>query len=169
MALSKLIIDQSDLPSGSVLQVQTATITSTTTNTTDESYLDITDASITLTTTVANSKFLLMLEGVIFAQADTGTAVLNGMNLGFRRGSTLIRGVAGSLGDTWAGGFNGSWGANGGGSYNQSRSMLDSPSLSAGTSVTYKGCVGKWTNGEAVFNYAGYNNKGSFHVLEIAP
>lgn len=168
-SLSTGTLAKSVLPSGSVLQSQFVNIVSTTTNSTINSYADISDASITLTTTVANSKFLLILEGVIYASTDSGGSVLNGVNLGFRRGSTLIRGVAGSSGDAWAGGFNGTWGAGGGGSFNQARTFLDSPSLSAGTSVTYKGCLGRWSNGTATFNYAGYGNRSSFHVLEIAP
>ena len=167
-SLSAGTLAKSVLPSGSILQSQFVNISGTTTNNTANSYLDITDASITLTTTVANSKFLLILEGLIYAGV-LNSANLNGMNLGFRRGSTLIRGVAGAGGDSWAGGFNGSWGTGGGGSYNQARTFLDSPSLSAGASVTYKGCLGKWSTGSATFNYSGYGNRSSFHVFEIAP
>lgn len=165
-SLSTGTLAKSVLPSGSILQCQFVNISNATTNTTANSYADINDASITLTSTVANSKFLLILEGVIYVQNDANGNPPNGMNLGFRRGSTLIRGVAGSSGDSWAGGFN-AMGIYG--SYNQARTFLDSPSLSAGTSVTYKGCVGLWSAGQVTFNYAGYSNRSSFHVFEVAP
>lgn len=166
-SLSTGTLAKSVLPSGSVLQCQFVNIVNTTSNSTNYSYADISDASITLTSTVANSKFLLVLEGLLYGTIDANNNNVNGANLGFRRGSTLIRGVAGSSGDSWAGSFNG-W-TYSGGSTNQARTFLDAPSLSAGTSVTYKGCLGLWSQGTIVFNYQNYGNRCSFHVLEIAP
>ena len=145
---------------GHVIQTVYNEFTNTTTSTTTLNYVDVTGSDITITTKQANSKIYLFATCPCYA---TGTCT--GFAIGFKRGSTLIDGVTGSSGDAWQY-LNGSSIATM--SLVGERQHLDSPSVAAGTSLTYKVQLGLWTAGQVALNYAGYGHKAKFLVQEIA-
>jgi len=157
---SKLSIGASDLPSGSVIQTVYNEFTNNTTSTTNQAYVDVVGSDITITTKQANSKIYLLAICPCYA---SGTC--SGFSIGFKRGSTLIDGVAGASGDTWQY-------LNGAGLSDTSlvgeRQHLDSPSVSSGTSLTYKVQIGLWTQGTIQVNFAAYGHKSKFLIQEIA-
>ena len=147
-----------------ILQSKTTYFGDTTAHTTNNTYIACSGSDTALTTIADNSKFLVLVHLNIAT-----TAYNNGYNAGVIRGSTLVAGANGGSGDAWAGGNND---ANSASvdykSGNVFRQFIDSPSLSAGTSVTYKAAVGRWTSGTITVNYTGYNVKSSITVMEIA-
>ena len=144
-----------------ILQIKHVAWDTTTTLSGDRVYTSVTDSAITITAKGSNSKFYLT--SACNCYQDTNG---NGMNTGFYRGSTLIRGVAGASGDGWLGGGNTSTGY---GSYSIAKQFMDAPDVSAGTSLTYKVAFGKWSAGTTYLNYTGYNGTTSdFTVMEIA-
>jgi hypothetical protein len=145
---------------GHVIQTVYNEFTDTTVTTTTYAYVDVTGSDVTITTKQANSKIYLLAICPCYA---TGTCT--GFGIGFKRGSTLIDGVAGSSGDPWQY-LNGSSIATI--SLVGERQHLDSPSVAAGTSLTYKVQLGLWSAGQITLNYAGYGVKSKFLVQEIA-
>ena len=144
-----------------ILQVKHVSWDTTTSLSTGQTYVAVTDSAITITAKGTNSKFYLTSACNVY-QDGSG----NGMNTGFYRGSTLIRGVAGASGDSWIGGGNKTAGV---GSYSIAKQLMDAPDVSAGTSLTYKVAFGKWSAGTTYLNYSGYNGTTSdFTVMEIA-
>ena len=143
-----------------VIQTVYNEFTDTTTSTTTLNYVDVTGSDITITTKQANSKIYLFATCPLYA-ANTCT----GVAIGFKRGSTLIDGTTGIAGDAWQY-LNGSSIATT--SLVGERQHLDSPSVAAGTSLTYKVQLGLWTAGQVTLNYAGYGLKSKFLVQEIA-
>ena len=144
-----------------ILQVKHLDFQTETTTTTDKTYVDASGTDITLTAKGDNSKFYLMANCGMYQSSG-----VNGANIGFKRGSTKILGVDGNDGDAWFGWGNATNLTNA--SFNVSRSYLDSPSLSAGTSVTYKIMFARWNSGTTHLNYASYNTTSHFTVMEIA-
>lgn len=153
-------LPKSVLASDSVLQVKSVVFSSMTTNATAYSYTPVNGSPLTLTTVGTNSKFLLIADSNGYGQP------CNGVNLGFYRNSSLIRGYypGNNSGDMWMSAFNG-WGVSG--ALGMSKNHLDLPSLAAGTSVTYQMALGLWT-GSFSINYAGYGATSSFTVIELA-
>jgi len=150
------------LPSADqVLQVKNVDFQNQTTSTTNEAYVDASGTDITLTAKSDNSKFYLIAHCQYYHSGG-----INGANIGFKRNSTKILGVDGNSGDAWFGFGNATNITNA--SFNISRSYLDSPSLSAGTSVTYKIMLGRWNSGTLYLNYTTYNTTSHFTVMEIA-
>lgn len=146
---------------GQVLQVITTQFSDTTTSSTLKYYVPVNGSDTTIIARGNNSKFLLLTD------TNGYSASINGFNLGFYRGTTLIRGYApdGSTGDMWQAGFNG-W-TNGNGSLGASKSHMDSPGVVAGTSLTYKVALGVW-GGSWSINHAGYGATSTLTVMEIA-
>ena len=145
---------------GHVIQTVYNEFTNNTTSTTTQAYVDVAGSDVTITTKQANSKIYLFATCPCYA-ASTCT----GFAIGFKRASTLIDGVTGSSGDAWQY-LNGSSIATM--SLVGERQHLDSPSVAAGTSLTYKVQLGLWTAGQVALNYAGYGHKAKFLVQEIA-
>jgi hypothetical protein len=108
MAGSKLtgtqVIPKATLPTGSVLQVVSTTITANL-DTTSTSFSDVTGMSLSITPTSATSNILVMcyLNGYASRATDSG----NGLSLKFLRGATQIyysdRAVYGRMGTGGAG------------------------------------------------------------------
>lgn len=150
------------LPSADqVLQVKNVDFQNQTSSTTNQTYVDASGTDITLTAKSDNSKFYLMAHCLFYHSGG-----INGANIGFKRDSTKILGVDGGAGDSWFGFGNATTLTNA--SFNISRSYLDSPSLSAGTNVTYKIMFGRWNTGTLYLNYTSYNTTSHFTVMEIA-
>lgn len=145
---------------GHVVQSVMHEFTDTTTTSTSQSYVDMTGSSVTITTKQANSKIYLHAICPCYA-----TSTCNGFYIGFKRGSTLIAGVNGGSGDTWMY-LNGSSIATI--SLVAERQYLDSPAVAAGTSLTYKIGLSRWTTGTITVNYSGYGIKSTFLVQEVA-
>ena len=143
-----------------ILQVKHVAWDTTTSSSGSKVYVAVNDSAITITAKGSNSKFYLTSACNLYQ--DSGG---NGMNTGFYRGTTLIKGVAGSGGDSWLGGGNKPQNY---GSYTVARQHVDEPDVSAGTSITYKVALGKWTAGTANLNYTGYTTTSNFTVMEIA-
>lgn len=144
-----------------ILQVKHLDFQNETSTTTTQTYVDATGTDITLTAKGTNSKFYLMANCQMYHSSS-----INGANIGFKRGSNKILGIDGGSGDTWFGFGNATNLTNA--SFTISRSYLDSPSLSAGTNVTYKIMFGIWNSGTLYLNYATYNTTSHFTVMEIA-
>lgn len=145
---------------GQILQLKQVQWDTTTAMTAIETYVAVNDSAITITARGDNSHFYLLATGNAYQDAGVG------MNLGFYRGSTLIRGVTGSSGDAWIGGGNG--GSTN--SFSIAKTFVDEPAVSAGTSLTYKVAFGRWSSsGTTWLNYDGYNGTASnFTIMEIA-
>jgi hypothetical protein len=144
-----------------ILQVKHLDFQDQTSTTTSQTYVDASGTDITLTAKGSSSKFYLIANCQMYHSSG-----LNGANIGFKRGSTKILGVDGGAGDTWFGFGNATNLTNA--SFSISRSYLDSPSLTAGTSVTYKIMFGLWNSGTVYVNYTTYNTTSHFTVMEIA-
>lgn len=143
-----------------ILQVKHVQWDTTTAITTAQSYVAVNDSAITITAKATNSHFHLVATANCY-QDSSGS----GMNLGFFRGTTLVRGVNGASGDSWMGGGNGQ----GLGSYTIVKTYVDETAISAGDSVTYKVAFGQWATANGYLNYTGYNGTASnFTIMEIA-
>lgn len=146
-----------------ILQVKHVAWNTTTSTSGSRVYVEVADSAITITAKANNSKFYLTSACNVY-QDSSG----NGMNTGFYRGTTLIRGTAGISGDTWLGGGNVGTTVKHG-SYSIAKQFMDAPNVSAGSSLTYKVAFGKWSAGNAYLNYTGYNGTTcDFTVMEIA-
>lgn len=144
-----------------ILQVKHIDFQDQTANATTQTYADASGTDITLTAKGNNSKFYLTANCQMYH-----TGGVNGANICFKRDSTKILGVDGGAGDSWFGFGNASTLTNL--SFTVSRSYLDSPSISAGTSVTYKIMIGRWNSGTVYLNYTTYDTTSHFTVMEIA-
>jgi hypothetical protein len=148
-----------------VIQTQFTSWTSVTTVNVTQSYQPLSGGTITITSTYAGTKFLLMghVNGYHPAQG--------GVNIGFNRVlggvTTRLLGVDGG-GDSWMAEGNGSGTNN---SFNVPRHWLDSPGVAANTSITYNVLGGNWNsaNGAVYYNYPGYTLTSMFTVMEIQP
>ena len=149
-----------------VIQTQWTSWTTNTATTAQQTYISLAAAggTITVTTKLANSKFLLM------GQVCGYRSAANGVNIGFQRTisgtTTRLLGVDGG-GESWMGEGNGG----GSNSFNITRHWLDSPGQPAGTSIVYTVLGGTWNTsaGTAYFNYPGYTLTSMFTIMEIQP
>jgi hypothetical protein len=149
-----------------VIQTRFVSWTDLTTNSAAASYVPLTGGTITITSTLASSKFLLM------AHVNGYRSASGGSNIGFNRvlsGTTtrLVGAEGGGTGDSWMAEGNGSTNN----SWNAQRHWLDSPGQPAGTSITYNVLGGNWSSAATTyFNYAsGYTLTSMFTILEIQP
>ena len=149
--------------SGTVLQVKQTYFGTLTAFTGSQAYTACTDSDCVITATQDNSKFLIRVTLQLYHAGGTKPA-----NAGIYRDATLIAGTSGASGDGWAGTFNTNPAVNDN-CNTVVREYLDSPSLSAGASVTYKAALGAWSGtGTVSVNIAGYSIKSSIVVQEIA-
>jgi len=143
-----------------VIQTQSVTWSTATYNSTNYSYTPLTGGSITITSSYANTRFLLM------GQVQAYHPAAGGGNIGFNRvlagNTTRLLGVDGTTGEAWMGEGNGVTQN----SFNIVRHWLDVPGVAAGTSITYNVLGGCWTSG-VYYNYSGYSPNSTFTVLEI--
>jgi hypothetical protein len=149
-----------------IIQTQWTSWTTPTTTTAQQTYVSLAAAggTITVTTKLANSKFLLM------GQVCGYRSAANGVNIGFQRtiSATTTRLLgADSGGDNWMAEGNGG----GSNSFNVTRHWLDSPGQPAGTSIVYTVLGGTWNTsaGTTYFNYPGYPLTSMFTIMEIQP
>jgi hypothetical protein len=150
-----------------VIQTQWTSWTTNTATSAVQAYVSLAAAggTITITSKLANSKFLLMGQVCGYRSAQ------NGVNIGFQRtvGGTTTRllGVDGSGGESWMAEGNGG----GSNSFNVTRHWLDSPGQPAGTSIVYTVLGGSWATGggTAYFNYPSYTLTSMFTIMEIQP
>jgi hypothetical protein len=134
----------------------------------DQTYRN-SNTSVTFTSRLANSKFLMMAN-----QPGYCNGVNSGVGLGFRFNGTLLVGVDGGSGNSWSMGGNTVSAA---GAFNLNHSYLHTPNLAAGTSITVYITVGCWStpHGDLYFNYnnnadgiaSNYNVTSSLTVMEI--
>lgn len=149
-----------------VIQTLSTTFNNVTSVSTDKTYTALSGGSITITSSYANTKFLLM------GQVNGYHPANGGANIGFNRvlGGTTTRllGVDGSQGESWMGEGNGVT-TN---SFTIVRHWLDSPGAAAGASIVYNLLGGNWNaaGGVVYYNYTGsYNLTCTFTVMEIQP
>ena len=143
-----------------VIQTVYNEFTNNTATTTATTYVDVAGSDVIITTKQANSKIFLFASCPCYASNNC-----TGFAIGFKRGSTLIEGVNGMAGESWQN-MNGSGLASL--SLVAQKQHLDSPSVAAGTTLTYKVQLGLWTTGTVQINYTGYGHKSKFLVQEIA-
>jgi hypothetical protein len=151
-----------------IIQTQSVQWTGSITSTAQYTYVSLASAggTLTLTSRVASSKFMLMASCMAYRAAPA-----NGVNIGFQRtvGGTTTRllGVDGAGGDSWMGEGNGG-GTN---SATLTRHWLDSPGVPAGTSINYTVLGGVWNSGggTSYFNYPGYIITSMLTVMEVQP
>jgi hypothetical protein len=131
-----------------------------TTTTTNQSYVSVTDGSLSIVSRFANSRFLVTMQAQGYASGTTGC------NIGISRtiGPSTIRliGTDGASGDAWAGA---AYATN---SFNIKRSILDSPVVSAGTMISYNMLFSVWSGGTMFLNYAAYTGGSTITIMEIA-
>lgn len=156
-------VPASAMPSGSVLQVLYKKFSSATTLTTPNTFLPVSDGTLSIQSTVPNSKFLVRIS--VQGYQSSG----NGFNMGLQRitGGTFTRllGVDGSSGNAWMGGGNGLTNV----SYTVAREYLDSPNLPSNTYIAYGVMAALWTSGTLHVNYSGYSGESLITIEEIAP
>jgi hypothetical protein len=146
-----------------VIQTQFVSWTANTAISVGQLYQPLTGGTITITSTLASSKFLLMAHVNGYHNANGGS------NIGFNRvlsgTTTRLVGVDGG-GDSWMAEGNGSTSN----SFNVQRHWLDSPGVAAGTSITYNVLGGNWNSAAiSYFNYPSYTLTSMFTILEIQP
>lgn len=132
-----------------------------TTTATTYTYVPVTDGLLAIVSKFANSKFLVTMQAQGYASGTTGC------NIGISRTSgtvtTRLIGVDGSItGDAWAGA---AYATN---SFNIKRSILDSPTVPAGTMITYNMLFSVWSGGTMYLNYSGYTGGSTITIMEIA-
>jgi hypothetical protein len=145
-----------------IIQAQFTSWSNSQSITTIQAYTNITSGVITVTPLYTNTRFM------IIAIVQGYLAGVNGANVGINRTvsgtTTRILGVDGTSGDTWIGAGDG----NGTNSYTICRHYLDSPSVVAGTPVTYQLLAGVWSGGGTMYiNYPGYSGLSSITVFEV--
>jgi len=170
--LQSTAVTSGDLPTGSILQVVSTDVSSPLAQSNNGSFQDLTGFSRSITSIGASSQFLV--------QVFLGTARSTGNALGFLllRDSTAV-GIGDANGSRTRGSFRTTdYGFNGDHDFAVSWAYLDSPSASAGTSITYK-LQGRDENADTIYinrniNYTNTTpvHHGTFHssiiVTEIA-
>jgi hypothetical protein len=131
--------------------------------TANQTYVDLSSSTISFTTSVTNSVFLLQADLNVYISTDNG----NGTGAAFKWNGNKICGTDGGSGDTWQrmghgnSGNAGSWGV--------VRKLVYSPGLAAGSSVSANVMVGQWGSNNSVINYSGYSNYSDFIIMEFEP
>jgi hypothetical protein len=117
----------------SIIQAQFVSWNNITTLSSYQSYQPVTGGVLTITPLYSNTRFIVMTTCQGYYSGAT-----SGMNIGLSRTvagvTTRLLGVDGSSGDSWAGHGDGDGGSD---SYSCFRQYLDSPSVVAGTPITY--------------------------------
>jgi hypothetical protein len=124
-------------------------------------YVPVTDGMLSIVSKFDNSKFLVTMQAQGYASGTTGC------NIGISRSigtvtTRLIGGDGSTTGDAWAGA---AYATN---SYNIKRSILDSPTVPAGTMITYNMLCAVWSGGTMYLNYSGYTGGSTITIMEIA-
>ena len=154
-------------PAGHVINTQQVYFGDSTALTASNTYIACTGSDCVITAKLSNSKFLVRVHITVYLSGSGKPA-----NVGIYRDTTLIAGTSGTGGDAWAGAWN--FGTTPSSTLTSDsavivREYLDSPSVAAGTSLTYKAALGAWGGtGTVTANYPGYSNKSSITVMEIA-
>ena len=147
-------IEHGDLPSGSVLQVVSASTTAAQ-STTSTSYID-TGLSVAITPSSTSSKVKIEF---VFTSIHIASGVAAGCSFRIMRDSTSLYTPLANHAFFAAGGL-------GGATYRPYTDMaLDSPSTTS--AITYKVQVATYNSGAIVLNYAGYF-KSTIMATEIA-
>lgn len=151
---------------GTIIQVQSVTDGTSTTigvNGTAQFYYTLA-TTVTITSKVANSKFLLLGTAPYYVDGNNP-----GVALGFKANGVLILGTDGASGDSWTMGGNSVVAAGAG---NLTRVHQYTPNLPAGSQITFALAGASWMRGSGYgnvyFNYAGYGTKSNITVMEIA-
>jgi hypothetical protein len=115
-----------------------------------------TTLSVSITAKRANSKFFVLADCQGYVSANSS----NGWNIALVRTvggvQTFVAGTQGS--DSWMGMYHSSGlAAN---SYAKARTVLDTPNVAKGTTLTYNVWVGGWTSTGTI--YLGYNGYGNY-------
>lgn len=146
-----------------VIQTVSKTFYDVTTTTTVQTYVVGTNATLAITSKLANSLFCVVMNAAGYQASGSG------INIGISRtiGGTTTRliGTDGAAGDTWMGSGNG-LATN---SYSIERFYLDSPAQPANTTITYNMLLGVWTSGTAYLNYSGYTIGSTITIMELSP
>lgn len=157
---AKLLTDKTP---GAVIQVQSVTdgTAFTISAAVGQVYYTL-GTALTLTSKVANSKFLIIGAAPYYCDG-----VLPGIGLGLKVNGVLVIGTDGSSGDSWTMGGNSDPAARSG---NLTRVHQHAPNLPAGSVLTFALAGARWaaSGGNVYFNYAGYNTKSNITVMEIA-
>lgn len=147
------------------IQVVSKTFSDTTATSSTQTYVTLTNGSLSITPKMSNSKFLVL----VTLNGYGNTLAGSGMNAGISRTvsatTTRLIGVDGGNGDSWMGTGHGSIADI---TFNFKKEYLDSPGVSAGTPITYNALIGKWGGGTVTVNYSGYNGVSTITVMEIA-
>jgi hypothetical protein len=123
-------------------------------------YFD-TGLSVNITSKKANSIFHVIADAQgYYDTASTGS----GFNISIYRNSTQ---VSGGTGDTWAGFANGMTQASS--AWNRIRTAYDSPSVAAGTTLTYRVYLGRYSSNTSRvgFGWPGYISFNKLIVMEL--
>lgn len=153
---------RAQMPAGSVLQVQVLQWSTQSLRTgTLSNYIDAPGGSLTITTSVPNSKILVQIQ--VQAYSDNAATAAN---IGLRRDATRLAGIDGANGNAWSGHGNGYQG-----SQRMALDYFDAPAVAAGTTLTYVVLHGHWQGaGSTYLNYSGgtYTNYSTITLMEIA-
>ncbi len=149
--------------SGAIVQTVVKAFTDATSNTSTSAYIAVNNGNLNITPLFSNSQFLVTIIGQCYQSSAQGT------NIGLQRTvnavTTRLLGVDGVTGDTWIGFGNNVPAVSG----TITRLALDSPSVAAGTVITYQMLLGHWSNsGTSFLNYVGYTLTSSIMIQEIA-
>lgn len=158
-------VPASAMPAGSVIQVVYKNFSDVTVISNGaDTFQTVTNGNLAVTSTVANSKFLVRM--LAQGYQDQGSGGNIGMSRTISGATTRLLGTDGTSGNSWLGTGNGTPYT----SYTILREYLDSPAQAAGTSITYNMLVAYWTSA-AVFsvNYSGYAGESMITIEEIAP
>lgn len=149
---------------GQIVQVVSKTYGDATSTTATQAYQTVTNGSLNITSKYLNSAFLVN----IFMNGYMDGA--SGVNIGLSRTvsgtTTRLLGVDGGNGDSWMGTNHNS---GHGQSWSLSRQYLDSPQVSAGTTISYNSLFGKWSGGTVGVNWDGptYGGLSTITIMEI--
>ena len=147
--------------SGLAVQAATKTFNDVTATTTTYTYVPVTNGALSITSKVANSKFLVRF--VMSGYFVTSASVNAGISRTVSGVTTRLIGTDGTLGDSWMGAGNGP----ASGSCNIVREFLDSPGLPVGTVITYNALLGLWSAGTGYCNYSGYTGGSTISIIEV--
>ena len=156
-------IAPTQLTSGVNVQTQFKSWTDPTVSTTTYTYVTTTNGTLSITSKLANSKFLVHFFGQGYLNATSGANI--GLSRTIGGSTTRLVGVDGGSGDTWMGAGNGA-GTN---SWAIGKNYLDSPAQPAGTVITYNLLLGLWSAGTVYLNYTLYGGYATITITEIAP
>jgi hypothetical protein len=145
-----------------IIQAQFVPFTQITSMTANQTYTTVNGGVLTITSLYPNTKFMVMINCQGYTSGSNGTNI--GLNRTIAGNTVRLVGIDGASGDSWAGSSNGA----GSNSYNVYRQYLDSPSVIAGTTITYQILLGLWSAGSTSVNYASnYTPTSGITVFEV--